>query len=240
MEKKSNLEAVVREGVSSNFELGSELFEVAIDSFLEGIIKDIPIVKTLIGFYKGVLGIREANQIKKIMLFFSQLHSGILNQSEKFNFIKKFDEDSDFRQKVTNHIMILNDRFIEEEKSIYFANLLAAHLKGLITYNEYFEISLILETCQMKVFNMLEEFASITPQFIGSNIGEGYVIEQSPFGSLLISSGLIISNNGKFGTATVNFYGVCFYYYAMKAKFDITRSEIKSLTPPYYTLYESS
>lgn len=233
MENGSNLENVVREGIKSNSDVGIDLVEATIDIFIEGTFKDLPIIKTIMAFYKGALGVREAHLIKKLIMFFDQLHSGILSESDLQAFLNKFEEDAAYRQKVTNHIMILNDRFIEEQKSIYFANLLAAHVKGYIAYDEYFEISLIIENSQLKVFEMLSEFATYPEPF--KEIQDGSVFAQKPYSSLLLSSGLVISSNGNFGVATVNFYGVCIYYYAMQGKLDISRAEIEFAVPPTWT-----
>jgi hypothetical protein len=57
---------------------------------------------------------------------------------------------------------------------------------------------------------------------------------------MLLSSGLVILNNGNFGQTTVNFYGICLYYYAMLGKLDMTRDEIESITPEAWTPYDDS
>jgi len=230
----SELENIVKEGIKTNSDLAVDIFEITIDTFMEGIVKELPIIKSLVAFYKGSLGIRESHFIKKILIFFKQLHSGTVSDSDLILFSKKFDEDSVYRKKVTNHIMILNDRFIEDQKSIYFANLLAAHIRSHISYDEFIEMSLILENSQLKVFNMLSELATSDEPF-----KEAHHL-QKPYSSMLLSSGLIILNNGNFGATTVNFYGVCLFYYAMNGKLDMTRDQIESVTPKAWTLYDDS
>lgn len=232
--KSSKLENIVREGFKTNSDLAIDIFEVSIDTLMEGVVKDLPIIKSFVAFYKGALGIREAHLIKKILLFFDQLHSGVVSDSDLNLFLGKFETDNSYRKKVTNHIMILNDRFIEEQKSRYFANLLAAHIHKHLTYEEYFEMSLILENSQLKVFSMLNDLASSPNQFIDAhNL-------QKPYGSMLLSSGLVILNNGNFGATTVNFYGVCLYFYALQGKLDMTRGEVESITPKAWTPYDDS
>jgi hypothetical protein len=230
----SQLENIVQEGIKSNSDLAVDILEITIDTLMEGIVKELPIIKSLVAFYKGSLGIREAHFIKKLLIFFKQLHSGTVSDSDLVLFSKKFDEDNDYRKKVTNHIMILNDRFIEDRKSVYFANLLGAHIKSHISYDEFIEMSLILENSQLKVFKMLSELAASDESFVDANL------LQKPYSSMFLSSGLVILNNGNFGATTVNFYGVCLYYYAINGNLDMTRDQIESKTPKPWTPYDDS
>lgn len=82
--------------------------------------------------------------------------------------------------------MILNDRFIEDRKSVNFANLLGAHIKSHISFDESIEMSLIPENSQLKVFKMLSEIAASDESFVVANL------LQKTYSSMLLSSGLLI------------------------------------------------
>jgi hypothetical protein len=69
-------DSVSNEIVSTTIDLGIEYSELTLDDFLaDGILKEIPIIKTIYSVGKLGLGIKERFFVKKILVFLKELHS---------------------------------------------------------------------------------------------------------------------------------------------------------------------
>ena len=104
--------------ISNNFDNSLDYAEIDIDAFVNNeILKEIPIVKTVVGAVKSGLKIKEIHFTKKILTFLNEFHSGDLSPEKHLAFQKKFESDKKYRAKVLEQIMIVNDNFTQVEKS---------------------------------------------------------------------------------------------------------------------------
>lgn len=115
----------------------SELAEVGLDSIMEdGLLKDVPILSTIISGYKIGKTIHERQNIKKLISFICKINKGI--DGDKRNaYIEKFNVKQKSRNQQLEYILILIDRYIDYKKPEMLAKLYLAHLDERISWNEF-------------------------------------------------------------------------------------------------------
>ena len=85
-EKSPKFEASIKESILSEqaVSLASEYSEIALDSILQdGILKDIPVINTIIGISKASIAIRDRLLIKKLFNFLLVLMTFLLKNAFK-------------------------------------------------------------------------------------------------------------------------------------------------------------
>ncbi|MCG8616643.1 MAG: hypothetical protein MI802_10535 [Desulfobacterales bacterium] len=116
--------------------VASGLSEVLLDSLLEnGIIKDIPIVGTIVGSAKTIVGIRETLFLKKVLSFIIELKD--VPASERKEMIDQIDKSKKYRVKVGEKLLYIIDRCADHEKSEIAGRLFLAFLKDIISYDDF-------------------------------------------------------------------------------------------------------
>jgi len=190
-----------------DFDLATDYAEIGLDSFVtDEVLKEIPIVKTLVGLTRGALKVREIHFAKKLMTFLKHFHSGKLSEDKMNGFKREFEENTSYRERVLEQIMIYNDRFIEVNKSEIYANLFLAHLNGKYNWESFLSLSSCLEKLNLSTIDFFHEMAKESKPFY-----RGY----SQFDdnvALLITAGLI----QQWGThIQITAHGIYLYFYGI-------------------------
>lgn len=122
-------------------DLGRDFTEVAIDSFLkEGILKEMPIIKTVFALYKTGKSIKEQFTLRKILSFLNGCSN--LSQEEAEEFIRSFEN----KEKANEFGMQLL-LFIDNSDSLEKANLIGKLYTLLLKKN--FGLKFYLRLCYM-------------------------------------------------------------------------------------------
>jgi hypothetical protein len=152
-------------------------------------IKIIPVLRTIIAVYKGVLGIKDRFFIKKVVLFINQFNLG-LSTPEIQKFVSDVLTNEKFRQKVNEKILILLDRFDDEFKALILAELIKNWIKRNIDWNTFERLAYSVERAHPSVFFVIydyyKNFKSSDPA-VFTSIGDGIYPQYKP---LVIGSGL--------------------------------------------------
>ncbi len=218
--KNKSIEKTVEEGlISPSIDLAVDYSELALDNFLDNdAIKEIPIVKSIVGIVKGGMKVREIHFAKKLLSFIKEFHSGKLDQSKMTKFQEKFNTDIKYRNSVVEQIMILNERFIEIEKSKIIANLFAAHLNEKFGWQEFKSLSYCVDRLNLSSLDFIEEMSKEEKPFY-----KGY----SQFDdnvAFLISAGMA----QQWGThLQFTAHGIYIYFYGIKGNinYEFPKSE---------------
>ncbi|WP_157495763.1 hypothetical protein [Flavobacterium sp. WG21] len=132
----------------------TEWSEVFLDTFLEdGIIKEIPIISTIIGIGKTGVKINEMLFLKKILYFISQLNDIPAKDREKV--IDEIDESKKYRIKIGEKLLYIIDKCDDHEKSEIIGKLFSVFLKGSISYESFVRCAQVIER---SIINELEWF----------------------------------------------------------------------------------
>lgn len=180
-----NLKNVIsQELITRSLDLTVDITEVGFDQFIkEGILKDLPFVNTIRAFYNIGSSIIAQHNVKKIITFFHELNTGEIDDVKFNQFLIKFNTDNKYKNEVIETILLLNERFLQIEKSKILANLVLAHINGNLTWTEFSDITFILDGIHPKCFFILKEMSS-QPYW------KSQIIHSPPDEALIIASGI--------------------------------------------------
>ncbi len=117
-------------------EIGADMTEIVFDSLLDdGVLKDLPIVGTIVKVFKGVMDIRDRLFVAKVAGFLFHLSKVPLEQRQRFK--EKMNADKKYRRKIGLILILLLDRLDDIEKSDFVAWCFSAYLNDAITFDTF-------------------------------------------------------------------------------------------------------
>lgn|GEM_PF-1220839 len=135
----------------TTLDLSIDYSEAVLDEIIEdGILKEIPVIKTIASVITIGIKIRERHFTKKFFTFLREFHSKNISSKNLNSFREKFNNDKIYREKVTEHILLYNDKFLQIEKSKILANLFQAYVERCIDWDSFSDLSECLEKLQYK------------------------------------------------------------------------------------------
>ncbi|MCK4665066.1 MAG: hypothetical protein KAT68_19515 [Bacteroidales bacterium] len=151
---------VSKEITDKTIDLTIDYSEIGLDSFIEdGILKEIPLVKSILSFYNIANSVIDRHKTQKILSFFKEFHSQSINKEKLNNFKNKFNEDVNFQNRVVELIILLNERFLHVEKSKILANLIIAHIEEHISWEKLLDITFVLDNIHPNGFDFLKKMS---------------------------------------------------------------------------------
>lgn len=177
---------------NKSIDLGVDYSEIALDEFLkEGLLKEIPIVKSVVTFYNIGNSVLARYNTKKILTFFKEFHASDINSERLFKFKSKFNSDSKYRTQVVETIILFNERFNQIEKSKILAKLILSHIEEHISWEELIALAIVLENIhpngiiflktKMTNLNLNTHDPDGEPLMVACGIGYSGFGVQSPF-----------------------------------------------------------
>ncbi len=126
--------------------LVKDYMEIGIDSILdECVLKDFPIIGTIVGVSKTVENIRDRNLLKNLYVFIQEINSGTIDKNKLEEYKRKLDSDKKFAEKELGRALILLDKYVDNNKAYILAKLFKAYINGIIVWNELVEYSEMIE-----------------------------------------------------------------------------------------------
>ena len=120
----------------------SDYLELGIDSVLENeCLKEIPIVKSIIGAGKIIKSIRERNLIKNLAIFLNELNSGNINKEKLTQHKEKLKSNAKKAEKELGRVLIILEQIIDNEKAQILAKLYKSYINQEIDWNLFVEFS---------------------------------------------------------------------------------------------------
>ena len=130
--------------------------ELVIDNITENdLLKEIPIVKTLVAFYNISSSFMARHNVKKILVFLKEFHTRSVNQVKLEKFKAKFEKDFIYKEQVLETILVLNEKFIKVEQSKILANLFKAHIEEEINWAEFNQLAFVLNSLNPAGYDFL-------------------------------------------------------------------------------------
>lgn len=157
--KLSNIvESTANTIVNYNVDTAMDLSEIGIDSLLDdSIFKEIPIVKTIYGVAKTGFAIREKHMLKKTLVFINQLNNNGLSNEKYIEYKEKLKNKDEFAFKELEYALIIIDRYVELNKNIILANLYFNYIDKKIDWNQFQELSIIVDNIFLSDLEELEK-----------------------------------------------------------------------------------
>lgn len=148
-EKKKNLKKekdlpIKSLNISDLSNVLQDFIENLIDGDLkDGILKDIPIINSLVALSKTAISIRDQFLIQKLKSFLDGIKD--ITSDERNKFLRDTDNDPKYGQRVGEHLILLLDRLDDLSKPQMITKLFRAYLRDDITYRDFVRFSSIVE-----------------------------------------------------------------------------------------------
>ncbi len=138
----------------------AELAEVLFDQNLsEGIIKEIPILSTIVAITKSTISIRDKLFLRKIIRFLSRLSDVPL--AERKAFIEKIKNSPRDKIILAENLLLLIDKITDVEKSDLIALAIIEYIEERITRNEL-ELTLnAIDKCALTDILLITQYNSV-------------------------------------------------------------------------------
>ena len=133
-----------------------DLSEIGIDKLLdETFLSDfpIPIFNTVIKSIRVVMHIRDKIFLAKVVKFFLCLDS--ISIEDKKAFKRKMEEDSKFKKKVGETLLLILERLDDLAKPEIIAKVFKAFLSGKITFSDFQRVALAVDIAYIDDLRML-------------------------------------------------------------------------------------
>ena len=174
-ELSNSLESTLKDSDLQNITI--DLAETFSDALLEdGLLKDIPIIGTIVGLTKVAISLNERLLIKKLLYFISELNN--IDQEKRNKLISEIDNSEKERVKVGEKLLFIIDKSEDHITAKYIAIIFKAFLNEQISYSEFLRCSTIIQ----KIFIQdLDEFIETISKYNNA---------LSDFQNSLITSGI--------------------------------------------------
>ncbi|MBO0946971.1 hypothetical protein [Fibrella forsythiae] len=127
----------------SAVDTAKDLFEVMIDSIMtDGILKDLPVIGTAIGFIRTGMNIRDYTFVRKLSLFLMSCDT--ISEEKRKEYNDKINEEPDFREKVGEQLILFVEKIDTIEKTTLLARAFSAFLKSEIVYTEFLDLGILV------------------------------------------------------------------------------------------------
>lgn len=174
MENNTLTNNLEKEIFNKTFDLSSDYTEVAIDVIInDDILKEIPIVKSLISFYNISSSLIARHNVKKVIIFLQEFHSKKVDSDKLERFKTKLEKDSNKKNEILETVLVLIEKFIDFEKSKILANLFLAHIENKLTWKDFKKLSFILNNLNPSGYVFLEKCADKNTSMKMSELIEG-------------------------------------------------------------------
>jgi hypothetical protein len=131
--------------IDSNLEnLGIDISELAIDNVLkDGLLKDIPIVSTIINLSRLGANVHDRLFLKKLLSFLNKIES--IPSGKRKEVIKNIESSKKYRMKVGEKLLYIIDTCEDYEVSELVGFLFKAFIEEKITYDDFLKSSSVLK-----------------------------------------------------------------------------------------------
>lgn len=163
MEKDTQRGSAIVKALKSNSltTLGKEYLEVGIDAMLNSdLLKEIPVVKTVVGVFETAGSFKDELLTKKVLRFF--MHLSEISEEERIEMVERLNEDDKFSGKAGEAVIEILDRMSSEKKPEYAAKFFAAYARREIEYKELRRILVALEQVPSFDIEELKKFSTST------------------------------------------------------------------------------
>ena len=155
--------------------VAAEIGELGIDELLDdGLFKDVPVISAVRGLWKTGVAVRDAIFMKKLLMFLSELKE--LNPDDRSSMISRLEDDSDYGQKVGEHLIILLQRFDNVNKPKLLAVAFKAYCKEEIDSSELQRFIIIIDRVLLSDLHYLPSYVAMgSSADIPAYIVEGFM-----------------------------------------------------------------
>ena len=152
----------------------ADIGEIMIDSIFEdGLLKDIPIIRTIASFAKIGVSLRERNLAKNTYAFIYGLRKQRIPQDKIEKYRKRMDDPKQ-AEKELGYALILLDKETQIKKAELYGKAYGAFINENISWNQFVELTEAISRMFMADFDPLKRVALGPPSQVGVREEEIY------------------------------------------------------------------
>lgn len=137
-------------------DVGVDLAEDLIDSTIQdGVLKDIPILGSLVGLGKTAARVKDVLFLKKVLYFINEVKDIPFTEREKV--ISEIDNSEKYRLKIGEKLLYILDKADDHEKTLLVGKLFRAFLKQEVNYDTFLRGSVIIDKAIIEDLNWFIE-----------------------------------------------------------------------------------
>lgn len=141
---------------NSSKDVISDYLEIGIDSLMnEGILKEIPIVNTIVGVLKIGKNVHDRNLLKQTLTFINEFNNNKISHDKLKQYKITIENNPKRCEEELGRILLLLNNFIDKEKSIMLAKIFKVYIEKIINWNEFCEYSEIINRLFIQDINLL-------------------------------------------------------------------------------------
>lgn len=123
-------------------EIATDLLEVGIDTVLaEGILRDIPIVSTIVGASRVIQDVHDRHLLVQTLEFIRALREQSISRDELERHRGKLDADPKYAEEELGRVLVILDATLDREKSRLLAKLYGALVTKKINWDRFCELT---------------------------------------------------------------------------------------------------
>lgn len=212
MEKDKLSENFKKELVNNSLDLGMDYSEIFVDELIDNeVIKEIPIVKTVVSGIKIFSSIREKFNLKKYLVFLEHFHRGEIEEDNYNEFRDKINTDKKYHDEILEKTMLIIDRLDEIRKLKILGRLFVRYVNKEIDWSYFQTLSACLEKMNVKCLSILSDYSEKEWANFESNRNKIDIEDQC----LMVSSGIAMNHGSHF---IINKFGKDIYEIGIKEK----------------------
>lgn len=120
----------------------------------EGILKEIPIVNTIVGVLKIGKNVHDRNLLKQTLTFINEFNNNKISHDKLKQYKITIENNPKRCEEELGRILLLLNNFIDKEKSIMLAKIFKAYIEKIINWNEFWEYSEIINRLFIQDINL--------------------------------------------------------------------------------------
>jgi hypothetical protein len=213
--KKSFSESFLNEITDTSIDLSIDYSEIYIDDFIDNhIVKEIPIVKSVVGFVKGGIAINQIWFSKKLLTFIKTFNGKSIPFEKLNKFKEKLKSEPEFGKKIAEKLLVYIEKNSEINQTKIIANLFNAYVNEHISIEELNTILLCIDRLNPMTYNEFFRLEAIDFEINEESrkeIKRDFLLED-----LIVGSGLAAENSSWFTGFSLTKEGRKFYLYGLK------------------------
>jgi len=143
--------------IMDNEDILSEYAELGIDLLIDSnILKEIPIVNTIVGGAKVVKAIRDRNAIKNLIQFINEINIGNVNKQKLHDYQKELISNPKKAEIELGRVLLILDSNIDNEKNIMVGKLFKAYINGDLNWDDFCELTEVVRRLFVQDIELLK------------------------------------------------------------------------------------
>lgn len=156
------IEPMINHLTGNGIDLAQDYTEIALDSFLNyGLLKDVPLVGTAFKLGQSVLTLRNLIMARNYYIFISELRKNKKIDEELQEHLRELGKDPKKLRKEIEMLLIYIERYQEEEKAQYMANIYCAYLNHTVSGINWDTTVVFLELLDRVLLRDIHDFERV-------------------------------------------------------------------------------